>query len=329
MRIEKKTNIGIILVFAVLVIGVGASAQQTPLPDRSPSKPGDVIIFEREISGPQQGTRIRAPMPSGDDTIIFLSSEMNVDGKVVKGAPYSAQAVTESIRTLSDGNRIKSKTTASIYRDSEGRTRRDQEFGAVGPWAMSGEPQQTVFINDPVSGVNYILDPRTRTARKMAPVRISVYPGEGQGAPGDAPKVSVRVDREVFTAPAPAPGMGGAPIQVRIETGPQKGETESLGKQTIEGVLAEGTRHTMTIPAGQVGNEQPINIVSERWYSPELQTVIMTKLNDPFVGETTYRLTNILREEPARSLFEVPADYTVKEGPNPTRVMRKKISDEK
>ncbi|HEY1403787.1 MAG TPA: hypothetical protein VGB05_06655, partial [Pyrinomonadaceae bacterium] len=90
--------------------------------------------------------------------------------------------------------------------------------------------------------------------------------------------------------------------------------TESLGKQMIEGVEAEGTRTTITFPAGMMGNERPINIVSERWYSAELQTVVLTKHSDPRFGETSYRLTNINRSEPSRTLFEVPSDYTVKEG---------------
>jgi hypothetical protein len=88
---------------------------------------------------------------------------------------------------------------------------------------------------------------------------------------------------------------------------------ESLGKRTIEGVEAEGTRTTFTIPAGQIGNERPIEIVSEQWYSPELQTMVMTRRSDPRMGETTYKLTRIDRTEPMRSLFEVPPDYTVKE----------------
>ena len=94
-----------------------------------------------------------------------------------------------------------------------------------------------------------------------------------------------------------------------------RGKSEPLGKQTIEGVEAEGTRTVTTIPAGKIGNERPIEIVFERWYSPELQTVIMTRHNDPRFGETIYRLTNISRDEPSRSLFEVPAGYTVKETP--------------
>ena len=94
--------------------------------------------------------------------------------------------------------------------------------------------------------------------------------------------------------------------------------TESLGKQSIEGVEVEGTRKTIEIPAGEIGNERPIEIVFERWYSPELQVVVMTKHSDPRFGETTYRLTNISRTEPAHELFEVPADYTVK-GPSLAR----------
>src|SRR5207249_9818645 len=84
-------------------------------------------------------------------------------------------------------------------------------------------------------------------------------------------------------------------------------KTESLGTQTINSVTAQGTRYTRTIPAGQIGNEQPIIIVSERWYSPDLQIVVMSKRSDPRFGETTYQLTNLQRSEPAASLFQVPA----------------------
>ena len=106
-------------------------------------------------------------------------------------------------------------------------------------------------------------------------------------------------------------------------SGPADNEVkEELGKQIIEGVEADGTRTTVTIPAGEIGNERPIEIVSERWYSPELQMVIMTKHSDPRSGETTYRLTNISRTEPAKSLFEVPADYTLKaDGPGMPSIM--------
>lgn len=329
MKNQNRTMMSVLFMLVLLATCLSAFAQEAPPPEKTAPKSGDVIIYEREIRA-QQGTGVRVPAPPGDDTVVFLSSEMSFDGKVVKGAPYSAQAVTETTRTLSDGNHIKNKTTASIYRDNEGRTRRDQELGAVGPWAMSGDPQQTVFINDPVSGFNYILDPRTHIARKMQALRLALPLEPGITAAGDAPRVNVTVERGVFTAVAPPPLSGeGAPQEFRVAPGPQKSATESLGKQTIEGVVADGTRTTVTIPAGEIGNEQPIQIVWEKWYSPELQTVVMSKHSDPFVGETVYRLTNILRGEPARTLFEVPADYTIKEIPIRTRIMRKRSGEEK
>src|SRR5206468_12023105 len=95
----------------------------------------------------------------------------------------------------------------------------------------------------------------------------------------------------------------------------KKTRTESLGKQVIEGVEAEGTRVTRTIPAGEIGNTLPIYVVDENWYSKELQMPVMTRHNDPRSGETVFRLSNIKRAEPARSLFEVPADYTMVENP--------------
>jgi hypothetical protein len=88
---------------------------------------------------------------------------------------------------------------------------------------------------------------------------------------------------------------------------------EDLGMQTIEGVSAEGTRTTVTIPAGQIGNDKPIVTETERWYSPELQVTVMTKRTDPRTGTNTYKLTNINRSEPAPALFQVPSDYTVVE----------------
>ena len=135
--------------------------------------------------------------------------------------------------------------------------------------------------------------------------------------------------------PGPHPMPGGNEVfhysHAPNSHGPTEAKKESLGKQTIEGVEAEGTRTTVTIPADEIGNELPIQIVTERWYSPELQTAVMTRHRDPRFGETIYRLTNINRSEPARTLFEVPADYTIKDAPQPMmRTFRtRKPGDEK
>jgi hypothetical protein len=233
---------------------------------------------------------------------MFVGPEGRFGGKTVKGAPYSAETETETIQPLADGSRIVRKTTANVYRDSEGRTRREQTLHNIGPYAAAGDAPQLVFIDDPVAGVNYVLDPQKRTARKMQ-FRGGRPPGppQGKARPDDGTDNQRR------------PPAGPPPERERPQREGAKTKTEALGKRMIEGVEAEGTRTTVIIPAGQIGNERQLEIVSERWYSPALQEVVLSTHRDPRLGEHTYRLKNINRAEPARSLFEAPADYTLSE----------------
>jgi len=255
-------------------------------------------------------------------TFEFVSRGFSFEGGVVKNAPYSADAVTETTQRLADGNRISQKNSSALYRDSEGRTRREETLGAIGPFAPNSEPVQTIFINDPVSKTNLVLDSHGKTVRKMAAPEVRTLPlppGGPTRVMGVAGNMaSTTVSRRVYSTDAAVEAplvisedfSAGSPVSNESNM-----KNEPLGTQMIEGVRAEGTRTTSTIPAGSIGNDLPINIVSERWYSPELQTVIMTKHSDPRMGETVYRLTNVNRSEPNRSLFEAPADYSVVETP--------------
>jgi hypothetical protein len=203
-------------------------------------------------------------------------------GKIVTNAPYSAVGVTETKQTLQDGNSIDRKVSSNIYRDSQGRTRRETTFPGVGPLAGSGQPRSLVMIHDPVASTGYVLHPDTKVAEQL---------------------------------PSPAGGLQSkfeARIQQEIANGTLR--KEELGTQTINGVSAQGTRYTRTIPAGQIGNANPITITTEQWYSSELQVVVRSVRSDPRFGQTTYNLTQIQRSEPAASLFAVPTDYTVKQG---------------
>jgi hypothetical protein len=233
------------------------------------------------------------PPPPHGPRADFLSSEMRFGDRPVKGAPYSAQFVTESTQTLADGTRISRKSNGAVYRSAEGRTRREATLASVGPVAVEGEPVQMVFINDPIARQHYALDVTHRTARRLP------LPDKPPAPPGPAPEGSE-----------------------------ENVKTESLGRRSIEGVEAEGTRTTIQIPVGRVGNDRPLEIVSERWYSPELQVVVLSSHKDPFAGENVYRLTNINRAEPAATLFEVPADYTVVEGDPPKNPPKRQRSEE-
>jgi hypothetical protein len=221
------------------------------------------------------------PVPRmGPGDFALLRAEFGVSNKVVQGAPYSAQAVTQFTQTLADGNHIQRTTTASVARDSQGRTRTERSFGAIGALSARGA-SKTVVIYDPVASMSYVLDPESRTARskQIAAARLGSV------------NENARLPRSLMSA-----------------------KTEDLGTQAIQGVSAQGKRITRTILAGQEGNEKEIDIVTETWYSPDLQVVVMSKTSDPRYGESVYQLNSITRTEPDPALFAVPSDYTVKEG---------------
>ena len=214
-------------------------------------------------------------------------------GKVVKGAPFSATAVSEHTQTLADGNHITRKTQSNLFRDSQGRFRKEQTLPAFDAAAASGQAKSVVIISDPVAATGYMLE----TDKKIA-FQMKKPGGNGPKGPdgtGDDRKAKFEA-RE----------------QTEIADGTLK--VDALGTQTIAGVVAQGTRRTRTIPAGRMGNDKVITIVSEQWYSNDLQLVVSSKHSDPRFGDSSYTLANIQRNEPAASLFTVPSDYTVKQG---------------
>ncbi|MFL6350953.1 MAG: hypothetical protein ACJ74Z_03765 [Bryobacteraceae bacterium] len=233
----------------------------------------------------------------------------------VAGAPYSAQATTQRIQVLADGNRIEQTTSGSVARDSQGRVRRDEALPALA--GENGDAPHIVMIDDPVVHVHWTLDARTKSAMKM-PV-----PAGNNGRAGvfemGVPPPPMTTGKALFYAESGAVRNPEDKTQVITKhiTRPDDHDTSKtdLGAQIIEGVSAHGTRVTRTIPAGQIGNLQPIVITSESWYSPELKVLVLSKSNDPRIGETIYKLTNIQRSEPSASLFQPPDDYTVKDQP--------------
>ena len=237
-----------------------------------------------------------------------------LEAKRVTGAPYSAKAVTTCTQTLADGTKITRTIEALLARDSEGRTRREQSIGAVGPWPTNGK-EHIVYINDPVAQMRYWLQPDEQQAVKMPIVGREQRQQEELAA-----RRAVESRRkEEQEAAAKTGRRGGFVVTTSEGTAYLVGEAESkaqiedLGDQVIEGVKAKGRREKQTIPAGDVGNDRPIEVVSEVWYSDELQAIVLSKHSDPRAGVTEYRLTNVLRAEPSRTLFEVPAGYTIKE----------------
>ncbi len=270
----------------------------------------------------EQDVHVFAPPGGGMLTFEYVKTKALSGGKLVAGAPYSADETSETTQTLADGNRIVRKTTARVYRDKNGRTRTDRAI-PLGPNTANAEAHRSVDINDAVAGAFYRLEPESRVAVKTVPQNIHAHmeklaaekaATDGQIAHSGLKTVSPNMHSHMEKLAAEnATTDGNVKYRVMHSQAAPDSKTESLGKQTIEGVEAEGTRTTMTIPAGEIGNERPIQIVSERWFSPELQAFVLTRRNDPMAGETVYRLSNISRSEPDPSLFQIPPGYTVKE----------------
>jgi|HubBroStandDraft_3_1064219.scaffolds.fasta_scaffold170876_2 hypothetical protein len=260
-----------------------------------------------------------------NDVIQVLGASM-INGPTVKGAPYSAQVVNEMVQTLFDGNRITTSHSSNLYRDSQGRERREESSSGSNPTVRS------IFITDPVEGVSYTLVPGSKIAHKMPQRQVGVSVsdgGRGEGAGAGRGLAEIKTDTRTFVMNSSGNGPETFFFSSQ-ETNSSKAKpvVEHLGTQTIEGVSAEGTRTTVTIPAGQIGNEQPIVTVTERWYSPELQVMVMNKRTDPRTGTTTYKLTNINRTEPSPTMFEVPSDYKVIE-PDNRRLIFNKFEDQR
>ena len=308
-------NNAAILTLSLTLAAAGQEVIATP-----PAGEAHLEVFEHRVAAPSGNVMFQAAPIGGlrQMAVEYVGAESGISGQVVKGMPYSAESVTETTQALADGNHIRNKTTSQMFRDAEGRTRREPSLGtiALAPDVML---PQLVFINDPVSGFHYVLDVKERTAQKAKIGAVPPHMAElKMKLEAEEPGMRTAGTAGTFFGHTGVAMAGGEAGAVRTMTYSrtatlQNAKTESLGRQTMEGVPVDGTRSTWSIPAGEIGNEREIDVVSERWYSPELQTVIMSRHSDPRLGETVFRLTNISRSDPPRTLFEPPADYKVTE----------------
>jgi hypothetical protein len=264
----------------------------------------------------QGGGRGTAVFHVGTTEILNVEPMENVPA--IASAPFTAEATTEFSQMLSDGNRIERRFSTSLARDGKGRTRSEQDVAMLGPlvvlqkgmnWTMTpsrggaqDEPPRFTVITDPVEGVTYTLDERSKQARR-SPSKLTT-----------AQFIEVqKLNDKLVSARGGAAAVG----------------VESLGTRQIEGVSAEGTRMTTTIPAGQIGNLNPINVVTERWFSKDLQMAVVMTRRDPRSGDTVYRLTNIVRAEPPPDLFTVPSDYRIVDLQKQVDDMKRQLEEKK
>lgn len=291
-RKASSVVLGLSLAIAAFLLASTASAQLPPLPA------GPV----EAVAAPGIPLQVRA-------STMGLRVADNMDASPVKGNPFCGSITSEHTQVFADGNRIHTTEASMLCRDSQGRIRREAEINLLGAAPQKDLPK-IVTIVDPVAGVRYVLDSNMKIARKM-PIEPFALSADGPGKT-TGQMVVVRGD-SAGTSGGPGNVMFYSSAMSTKGAGPDRTppNVENLGDQTIGGIHATGTRITTTIPAGNMGNEQPILVQSETWSSPELKATVMTKHTDPWAGELKTQLTNVNNSEPDPSLFTVPSDYKI------------------
>ncbi len=214
------------------------------------------------------------------------------------GRPFSATVTTQTTQTLADGTHLNQTSTRLEYRDSDGRTRT--------------ENQGMITIRDPIAQTTYRLDPAKKSAITMAaptvlPQLVETSRGARGGRGNTSPEAAARGADVARALDELYASRAAALLPIRSNSNET---TEDLGTSIVNGVSARGTRTTTIVPVGAIGNDRELRSVTERWFSSDLNLLIKSISTDPRFGTTTYELTNIKQANPEPSLFQVPSDYT-------------------
>jgi hypothetical protein len=225
--------------------------------------------------------------------------------KAITGRPFTAQAIVETDQTSGDGSHVTGRQSVTAARDSQGRTYREEIPGTPAP--------KVIYISDPVAKLNYFLGP-DHVAHKTPMLSLTA---QASAATVSTDVASARLSLQTF---ATGYGGGEGPVQMGAQAAQPAQQlargavdTKQLGTQVFTGFTADGTRTTVTIPAGQVGNQNPLVIVSERWYSQDREAIVLAKHSDPRVGASSYQLISVQQIEPPATLFQIPCGYTIEE----------------
>ena len=209
----------------------------------------------------------------------------HLDGQsgVVPGRPFAGTEIHSSTQILSDGTHVDHQDRGTVARDEKGRIRIDSGNSAV--------------LVDPVGGFTYTLHPAGKTYEKQAiPAHVDSYVVAHAG------------NRTSISSTTGNPANSRRAAQT---------VTEDLPPQMMNGLNVRGSRVTTTVPAGAMGNDREFKIVNERWYSDDLQVLVKSTNSDPRFGVSSYELTNITQGAANGALFQVPVDYTVRQGHMP------------
>jgi hypothetical protein len=332
LSIRQKVLFGLAAVLFDITANGMAQEPSVTMSAPAPACPGagcsdqPVAIAAMRIPG-------AGPAQVGVVTTGGMAFGLQENADAVKNLSYQAQAITELKQTLADGSHIDQTTTATVARDSDGRTVRIQKLSTMGPWKSAADSSPSTAptlttIFDPVeqTHTDYTSDSKVAHVLPMPKLPGGAIAGQVSGF---AMMVGPGPGAAVMDGPGPVTAGGSSmafAVQGRADLGKAgvmpEVKTESLGNASIGDIPATGTRTTTTIPAGTIGNDRDIVITRETWYSSDLKLVIQSTQTDPRFGETTYSLTKIQRSEPDPTMFQVPAGYTIDKVPVRVQTLR-------
>jgi hypothetical protein len=218
-------------------------------------------------------------------TITFSPERGPASYQSITGAPYSGTQSNQTIRTLANGTQITQRglRPTTVYRDSFGRTRFENQAFPVPSGMKPTFPYTLVQIEDPVAGYFYVLDSESKIAHRV-PLKVTSS-GPPEALPNTEAWTRIMPDGTTLTS-------------------------KSLGVQTMLGMMVAGTKTTVMHPAGsQMGNDRPVTTTDESWMSPQLGVLIYARDTNPDGSESWTTMQDFSAADPDASLFQVPAGY--------------------
>ncbi len=193
-------------------------------------------------------------------------------------APFSAVVKTEWTSIMPDGSKSTVYNHRSIARDSSGRVFEERRY--LTPHGNTqAAPIRVLEYDDPNRHERFVCRPELRVC-KLSRLLVPSMP---------------------VLQPAGSLPNGAGTLT-----------SEDLGRKSIEGLDATGTREITTLNAGVFGNEKPQPVVKEFWYSPRLQINLVTERFDPRVSSVqNIAVTDVNLTEPDPKLFTPPANYRI------------------
>jgi hypothetical protein len=320
----RGRRVGMHLLTAFALLAVPASRAQTA---DAVAQAGTGEAFNFSI-------QVQIAPPQSSNSFYMTGVAGPLGARPVTGKPLAAEIVTERHQVL-QGEEVTRSTTSVIYRDGEGRIRRESQLLVPGLPADVAHFSYITIV-DQQRGCGWYLDPQEKVAQRYelngsGPSYVARVSVRGSGSEALREPSGVADDASHLQRSGPGQAIAMKPVaagaaqggvhgvasapEMRINqpflAAPHPVRIENLGEELILGVRAHGTRIITTVPAGQIGNDHAIDIVSEQWYAPELDLVMRGMHRDPWGGEIDTRVTKLTPGDQPASLFQVPHSYKI------------------